>query len=81
MTRDDLVIDTEPDAEGCARITVRWSAAGTHAGTFWNLPPRDRFITFRGIEVLAVPDGRIRRRWGKRDAEDRRRQLAGGGTR
>lgn len=71
----DLVIDTAPDAEGCARIAVRWSATGTHAGTFWNLPPRGRVISFRGIEIIAVRDGRVRRRWGEWDAQDLRRQL------
>ncbi len=71
----DLVIDTEPDAEGCARVAIRWSATGTQTGTFLGLPPRGRVISFHGIEILAVRDGLIRRRWGEWDSEDLRRQM------
>jgi steroid delta-isomerase-like uncharacterized protein len=71
----DLVIDPEPDAEGCARVAIRWSATGTQTGTFLGLPPRGQVISFRGIEILAVRDGRVRRRWGEWDAEDLRRQM------
>lgn len=74
-TTEDLVIDQEPDAGGCARVAVRWTATGTHSGPFGALPPTRRLITFRGIEILAIRDGLVRRRWGEWDADDLRRQL------
>ncbi len=73
---DDLVIDPERDAEGCARVAVRWSATGTQTGPFMGLPPSGRAITFRGIEIIAIRDGLVRRRWGEWDSEDLVRQLS-----
>lgn len=74
-TAEDLVIDTEPDAEGCARVAIRWSATGRQTGPFMGLPPSGRVLTFRGIEILAVREGQTCRRWGEWDGEDLRRQM------
>ena len=61
-TVDDLIID----APG-GKIAVRWSATGTHRGSFMGVAPTGQRITFRGIETLRVLDGLIVERAGEWD--------------
>lgn len=49
------------------RVTVRWSARGTHRGVFLGLPATNRVISFGGIEIITVQRGRITERWGEWD--------------
>lgn len=56
----DLVV--EPQTR---KISVRWSAAGTHRGEFCGIPATGRRVHFDGIEILRVANGRIAERWGE----------------
>ena len=67
---DDLVIDT-----AAGKVAVRWSATGTHRGTFMGMAPTNKPITFRGIEILRIENGRIVERWGEWDGIDLLQQL------
>lgn len=67
---EDLVID-----ETAVKITVRWTATGTHRGEFMGIQPTDRRITFRGIEILRIAGDRIAERWGEWDGLDIVEQL------
>ena len=67
---EDLVIDTP-----AGKAVIRWSATGTHKGAFMGLPPTGKRITFRGIEILHIQDGRIIERWGEWDGMDLMEQL------
>jgi steroid delta-isomerase-like uncharacterized protein len=69
-TTDDLVID-----EGANRVAVRWSATGTHRGTFLGIAPTGKEIVFRGIEIIAIQNDRIVERWGEWDGLDILAQL------
>lgn len=69
-TVDELIID-----ELASRVTVRWSAVGTHRGPFFGASPTGKRITFRGIEILHIRDGLIVQRSGEWDAYDLLRQL------
>lgn len=58
------------DASGGAAdgmVAVRWTAVGTHRGAYLGAAPTGRRVTFKGIEVIRVRDGRIVERWGEWD--------------
>ena len=59
---DDLIIDP-----ATGKITIRWSAEGTHKGNFMNIPPTERRIAFQGIEIIRLENERIIERWGEWD--------------
>lgn len=67
---DDISVD-----EDAGKLTVVWSAKGTHRGAFLGVPPTDKTITFRGIEVLTIRNGKIVERWGEWDGIDLACQL------
>ena len=46
---------------------MRWAAVGTHRGAYLGAEPTGRRVTFKGIEVIRVRDGRIAERWGEWD--------------
>ena len=69
---EDIVVDVRAQ-----KTAVRWSASGTHEGAFMDaLPTRER-ITFTGIEILRIEEGRILERWGEWDALEILAQLKG----
>jgi steroid delta-isomerase-like uncharacterized protein len=59
---EDVVVD-----EAAQKIAIRWSATGTSQKKFLGVGPTGKSMSFRGIEILEVHDGRIRRRWGEWD--------------
>ena len=71
-TTEDIVVD--PSAH---KTAVRWSASGTHEGAFMGVAPTRKRITFAGIEILRVEEGRIIERWGEWDALAISEQLKG----
>ncbi len=42
-------------------VVLVWTAQGTHKGTLLHIPPTGRLVEVRGISVLEVDDGRVRR--------------------
>lgn len=56
-------------------VAVRWAAVGTQVGPYLGAAPAHRMITFKGIEVIRVEDGRITERWGEWDGLDLLAQL------
>ncbi len=48
-------------------VAVRWTAVGTHRGTYLGAGPTGRRITFKGIEVIRVQGGLVTERWGEWD--------------
>lgn len=61
-TVDDLIVDTS-----AGKVVVRWSATGTHQGTFMGLAATGKRVEFRGIEALRVEEGLIVERAGEWD--------------
>jgi predicted ester cyclase len=50
------------------RVTVRWTATGTHSGSLWGLvPPTGRRVTWRGLHLLTVRGSRIVEVWAAAD--------------
>jgi steroid delta-isomerase-like uncharacterized protein len=67
---DRLVVDAEDGS-----VAIRWRAAGTHSGEFMGIPPTGRRLSFKGIEIIRIADGRIVERWGEWDGMDLLQQL------
>jgi steroid delta-isomerase-like uncharacterized protein len=66
----DLIIDA-----ATGKVTVRWTATGTHTGSFMGLEPTGKRIHFEGIEVIRLEGDRIVERWGEWDGIGLLRQL------
>lgn len=50
------------------RVTVRWTATGTHSGALWDLvPATGRSVTWRGLHLLTVRGSRIVEVWAVAD--------------
>jgi steroid delta-isomerase-like uncharacterized protein len=58
VTVEDMV------AEG-DKVAARFTACGTHKGSFMNLPPTGKPITMTGIEIFRIEDGKIAELWGE----------------
>ena len=67
---EDICVD-----EGAGKVTIAWSAKGTHRAPFLGVAPTNKAIQFRGIEVLTVQDGKVVERWGEWDGIDLASQL------
>ncbi len=77
----DVVVEPAATCAGASvsgTVAVRWTAVGTHRGSYLGAEPTGKRITFKGIEVIRVRDGRITERWGEWDGLDLLGQLGRG---
>ena len=56
LTVDDIL------AEG-NKVTVRWTARGTHKGTLMGIPPTGKQVTLTGISVIRTTGGKVAEQW------------------
>lgn len=49
-------------------VATRFTATGTHTGTFQDIPPTGRRVTYTGIDMNRIIDGRIVEAWVNYDA-------------
>jgi predicted ester cyclase len=54
-------------AEG-DKVAARIKMTGTHTGEFMGVPPTGRQITFTGIYIARIADGKIVEHWGEEDS-------------
>jgi len=59
------VID-ELIAEG-DKVVARITMAGTNTGTFMGIPPTGKFISFTGLYIARIANGKIVEHWGEED--------------
>lgn len=58
------------------RVAIRWTANATHRGFFWNLlPPTGKVITWNGIHLLRLQDGKIVEVWALQNSIAQLRQM------
>ena len=57
---DDLIAEGDKVA---ARITMN----GTHTGTFMGIPPTNKLISFTGMYIARIANGKIVEHWGEED--------------
>lgn len=58
-----LIVD-----ETAGRVAVRWTARGTHRGTYFGIEATGRPVLFHGVETLKIENGLIVERTGEWDA-------------
>lgn len=56
FTLQDIVADGD-------RIAVRWTQTATQTGPFMGMPPTGRTVTFAGIDIHRLRDGRMAEHW------------------
>jgi predicted ester cyclase len=56
-----LIID-DILAEG-NKVTVRWTARGTHKGELMRIPPTGKEVTLTGISVVRIAGGKVAEHW------------------
>jgi len=64
----DLTYTVEDEIAEGDLVMARFSARGTHLGTFLGVAPTGRSITYTGIDVNRIRDGRIVQSWVQYDA-------------
>ena len=67
---DDTIIQGD-------KVVTRWTAAGTHTGDFFGMPPTNKNITMLGITIFSVRDGKISKLWDVWDQNGLMQQLNG----
>ena len=68
MTIEDIFSDGD-------KVVVRFTASGTHSGPFMVIAPTGRAVTWSGVNIYRVADGRIRETWQLADGLGLLRQL------
>ena len=64
----DLRVKNEDVIVEGNKIVVRWTAHGKHSGQLMNIPPTNKPVTLKGIDILLVENNKIIERWGEFDA-------------
>lgn len=68
---EDVVIDSTS-----GKVSIRWTAIGTHQGEFFGVPATGQRIHFAGIEIIEIREDQIIARWGEWDGLDIKEQLS-----
>ena len=61
-------------AEG-DKVAARISMSGTNTGSFMGIPPTGRHVSFSGIYIARIADGKIVEHWGEEDGVSLLQQL------
>ena len=72
--RDGHTTIEDQIAEGDEAVN-RWTARGTHQGEFQGLAPTGNQVTFTGIDIIRVVDGKLEESWVELDALGLMQQL------
>lgn len=58
------------------RVAMRWTATATHRGIFWNfIPPTGKQITWGGMHLLRLAEGKIVEVWALQNSIAQLRQM------
>jgi steroid delta-isomerase-like uncharacterized protein len=68
FTSEDVLVDKD-------KVIVRWTCRGTHKGEFRRIPPTGKQVTFTGITIYRVANGKIVERWSVEDGISLLQQL------
>ncbi len=65
---DDLI------AEG-DKVVARITMSGTNSGSFMGMPPTGKYVSFTGIYIARIANGKIVEHWGEEDGVSLLQQL------
>jgi steroid delta-isomerase-like uncharacterized protein len=78
MTRlafPDLQVSVDDQLAEGDKVVTRWTARGTHQGTYLGVPATGKKMEQTGITIIRVSDGKIVEEWGRGDDVGVLRQL------
>jgi steroid delta-isomerase-like uncharacterized protein len=61
-------------AEG-DKVAARITMSGTHTGSFMGIPPTGKHVSFTGMYIARIADGKIAEHWGEEDSVSLLQQL------
>ena len=56
ITVDEMIAEND-------RVMVRWTFSGTHVGEFAGLPATNKEVSYAGINIFRIADGKIAEIW------------------
>jgi predicted ester cyclase len=68
LTVDDLMVEGD-------KITIRWTAHGTHQGDYYGVPATGKKMKNTGISIDRIEDGKFVESWSSSDELGMFRQL------
>jgi predicted ester cyclase len=68
ITIDDLLVDDD-------KVVMRYRGQGTHRGPFGAAAPTNKAVTYTGIAILRLSNGRIAEEWTEYDSLGLMRQI------
>lgn len=63
----DLQMTVEDTVSQGDKAAVRFTVTATHKGEFMGIPPTDRKVSWEGIGIIRVVDGKMAERWNVSD--------------
>ena len=63
----DLQVDVEDMITEGDKVVARLTVRGTHQGEFMGIAPTGNQVTFTGIDIVRIAEGKIVERWGNFD--------------
>jgi steroid delta-isomerase-like uncharacterized protein len=71
----DIQFKTEDMIAVEDKVVTRWTAQGTHAGTFMDIPATGKSIRMTGINIYRFVKGKVVEQWGEGNDLDMMQQL------
>ncbi len=68
FTSEDVLVDED-------KVVVRWTVSGTHRGEFMGVSPTGKHVSWTGINIYRIADGKIVERWANEDGVSLLQQL------
>ncbi len=65
---DDLIAEDD-------RVVARITMSGTNTGSFMGIPPSGNYVSFTGIYIARIANGKIVEHWGEEDGVSLLQQL------
>ncbi len=65
---DDLRVTIDDTFSAGDKVVTRWTAQGTHKGPLRGIPPSGNQVTWLGMAIYGLSDGKIAEVWGLNDA-------------
>jgi steroid delta-isomerase-like uncharacterized protein len=66
----DYKLDVQDIFAGGDKVAVRFVVRGTHQGELFGVPPSNRALNLRGIEIYRLVGGKIAEYWGEYDMSE-----------
>jgi steroid delta-isomerase-like uncharacterized protein len=71
----DLRVAVEDQIAEGDKVTIRWTALGTHKGEFQGMPPTGKQMTMTAMTLARIANGKIVEAWTERDTLGMLQQL------